>query len=129
MDHKKLTTNRRINEMVDTDGVPYLCSSHKDIDDLFENIDRILEGKGLELLIGNAGDDNYWVQIVDRDRPAKGPGIYGVQEGVIHMTEFTDGDYEGFAGAGQRACIGEFTFTSEGNPMWQMFDGKWVIVA
>lgn len=46
----------------------YYISDWKDINGLLENIDKALEAHGLELVVADAGDDNYWVCIEKRKK-------------------------------------------------------------
>lgn len=39
----------------------------KDIEGLLESIDKLLAGFDLELIVGNRGDDNWWVKIVPKE--------------------------------------------------------------
>ena len=53
---------------VDTRGHEYLSSDWRDTADLLTNIDAQLETFGLELRLGDFGDNNNWIAIAKKSK-------------------------------------------------------------
>lgn len=127
MEKHKIMFSNQLNAMVDQAGRCYFMAEN--VEDAIETMDAVLKPKGLKVLVGK-GQDNYFFTIVDADSDIGEPdGCYGVKHGHVKMRPFEDHDWEGFAGAGEHACMGTMKFSAEGNPMWKMFDGNVIVIA